>query len=135
MKSWTSVLISVADSHFGVREVVWMSLRPFIAEDLSLAIPFLEKWTRSMDENVRRFYHRSYPPPWRLVPPHRRVERISGTGHVFTRTPQSRSGALRTKQRGQLAERRRKKPTGFRRRSHQKLAGRKVMEIRRRLIS
>ncbi|PHI21697.1 DNA alkylation repair protein [Lewinellaceae bacterium SD302] len=48
-------LISVSDAHFGVREVAWMALRPSIAENLSLAIPFLEEWTRSMDENVRRF--------------------------------------------------------------------------------
>jgi 3-methyladenine DNA glycosylase AlkC len=48
-------MVCVSDTHFGVRELTWMALRPAITDNLSLAIPYLENWTRSMDENVRRF--------------------------------------------------------------------------------
>lgn len=45
----------VADHHFGVREVVWMALRPMIDEHLEKSIEFLSKWSLDEDENVRRF--------------------------------------------------------------------------------
>lgn len=45
----------VADSHFGVREVVWMALRPSIEDDLDQSIEILTGWTNSEDENIRRF--------------------------------------------------------------------------------
>lgn len=45
----------VADSHFGVREVVWMALRPSIEDDLDQSIEVLARWTNSEDENIRRF--------------------------------------------------------------------------------
>lgn len=45
----------IADKHFGVREVVWMALRPEIDEDLGKAIEILSDWTKSEDENIRRF--------------------------------------------------------------------------------
>jgi len=45
----------VADSHFGVREIVWMALRPVLEKDLELSINLLVKWTSDTDENVRRF--------------------------------------------------------------------------------
>lgn len=45
----------VADTHFGVREVVWMALRPDIDVHLSHAIAILSDWAASEDENVRRF--------------------------------------------------------------------------------
>lgn len=45
----------VADSHFGVREIVWMALRPEIDKNLLVALQFLEIWTADQDENVRRF--------------------------------------------------------------------------------
>lgn len=45
----------VADSHFGIREVVWMALRPEIEANLPQAIKFLTAWAGHEDENVRRF--------------------------------------------------------------------------------
>ena len=45
----------IADKHFGVREVVWMALRPAIENDLKNAVDILSKWTKSKDENIRRF--------------------------------------------------------------------------------
>ncbi|MEN7546442.1 DNA alkylation repair protein [Rapidithrix thailandica] len=45
----------VSDSHFGVREVIWMALRPEVEKHLSIAIRILSKWTQSEDENIRRF--------------------------------------------------------------------------------
>ncbi|MEM6807229.1 MAG: DNA alkylation repair protein [Bacteroidota bacterium] len=45
----------VADSHFGVREVVWMALRPEIDTNLEVSIKILTEWTESKDENIRRF--------------------------------------------------------------------------------
>jgi 3-methyladenine DNA glycosylase AlkC len=43
-----------ADSHMGVREIAWVSFRPFIAADLKRGIKLLEKWVADSDENVRR---------------------------------------------------------------------------------
>lgn len=45
----------VADPHFGVREVVWMALRPSIDKNLASAILFLSNWAENPDENIRRF--------------------------------------------------------------------------------
>ena len=45
----------VADHHFGVREVVWMALRPEIEQNLEESIDILSKWTTDPDENIRRF--------------------------------------------------------------------------------
>lgn len=44
-----------ADKHFGVREVVWMALRPEIDANLEEAVKVLTRWTGHEDENVRRF--------------------------------------------------------------------------------
>lgn len=44
-----------ADSHFGVREIVWMALRPEIDKNLTASIKHLTKWTTDKNENVRRF--------------------------------------------------------------------------------
>ncbi|MEM9982897.1 MAG: DNA alkylation repair protein, partial [Bacteroidota bacterium] len=51
----TQSLPLVADEHFGVREVVWIALRPDITESLSEAITLLSAWTSNQDENIRRF--------------------------------------------------------------------------------
>ncbi|WP_268121982.1 DNA alkylation repair protein [Roseivirga pacifica] len=51
----TKALRLVADKHFGVREVIWLALRPAIEADLDEAIEILSEWTQSEDENVRRF--------------------------------------------------------------------------------
>ncbi|MEM9849169.1 MAG: DNA alkylation repair protein [Bacteroidota bacterium] len=45
----------VSDDHFGVREIVWMALRPAIEQNLTTAIEILTTWTTSPNENIRRF--------------------------------------------------------------------------------
>lgn len=45
----------VADTHFGVREIVWLALRPAINENLSNALQFLNHWAKNENENIRRF--------------------------------------------------------------------------------
>jgi 3-methyladenine DNA glycosylase AlkC len=44
-----------ADTHFGVREIAWMSIRPSISKQLDASIEILNQWTKSKDENIRRF--------------------------------------------------------------------------------
>ena len=44
-----------ADTHFGVREIAWMSVRPMIAKQLEQSISIFAVWTQHEDENVRRF--------------------------------------------------------------------------------
>lgn len=45
----------VADKHFGVREVVWMAIRPEIDSHLNESIAILSEWANDEDENIRRF--------------------------------------------------------------------------------
>lgn len=45
----------VADKHFGVREVIWLALRPELDKHLKEAIEILIHWTKEKDENIRRF--------------------------------------------------------------------------------
>lgn len=45
----------IADHHFGVREVVWMALRPEIDQFLERSIQVLSEWTKDENENIRRF--------------------------------------------------------------------------------
>ena len=52
----------VADRHFGVREVVWMALRPEIDQNLKASIELLSGWAENEDENVRRFTTESTRP-------------------------------------------------------------------------
>ena len=51
-----------ADKHFGVREVVWMALRPEIDHNLLESIEILSKWTNNKNENIRRFTTESTRP-------------------------------------------------------------------------
>ena len=51
-----------ADKHFGVREVVWMALRPEIEKTLEDSIGILSRWAMSPDENLRRFASESTRP-------------------------------------------------------------------------
>lgn len=44
-----------ADTHFGVREISWMTVRQSIIENLEESLQILSQWTLSEDENVRRF--------------------------------------------------------------------------------
>jgi len=52
----------IADKHFGIREIVWMALRPEIAKNLKKSIQILKKWTEDADENIRRFTTESTRP-------------------------------------------------------------------------
>ncbi len=45
----------ISDHHFGVREVIWMALRPEIEENLDTVLPKLIELAKSDDENKRRF--------------------------------------------------------------------------------
>ena len=58
----TQSLQLVADTHFGVREVVWMALRPEIENHLEESIEILSGWTDKKDENIRRFTTESTRP-------------------------------------------------------------------------
>jgi 3-methyladenine DNA glycosylase AlkC len=51
-----------ADTHFGVREIAWMAVRPMIAKHLTESLAILATWTASIDENVRRFASESTRP-------------------------------------------------------------------------
>jgi 3-methyladenine DNA glycosylase AlkC len=44
-----------ADKHFGVREIAWMAVRPFMVKNLEESLAILLTWTVSDDENIRRF--------------------------------------------------------------------------------
>jgi len=52
----------IADKHFGVREIVWMALRPEIEKNLTESIEILCEWTNDTDENIRRFTTESTRP-------------------------------------------------------------------------
>jgi 3-methyladenine DNA glycosylase AlkC len=52
----------IADNHFGVREIVWMALRPEIEKNLSESFKILSKWTNDPNENIRRFTTESTRP-------------------------------------------------------------------------
>ena len=43
-----------ADSHVSVKECAWMSLRLFIVEDFTKALPVLKKWAKSENASIRR---------------------------------------------------------------------------------
>jgi 3-methyladenine DNA glycosylase AlkC len=51
-----------ADKHFGVREIAWMAVRPFMTKHLSESLNILASWTSSEDENIRRFASESTRP-------------------------------------------------------------------------
>jgi 3-methyladenine DNA glycosylase AlkC len=51
-----------ADSHFGVREICWMTVRPDIARNLEESLSLLSEWTVHDNENVRRFASESTRP-------------------------------------------------------------------------
>lgn len=52
----------IVDTHFGVREVVWMALRPSIDENLAASIKILSHWATDPNENIRRFTTESTRP-------------------------------------------------------------------------
>lgn len=51
-----------SDSHFGVREICWMAVRPDISTNLSESLLILSEWTTNTDENIRRFASESTRP-------------------------------------------------------------------------
>ncbi len=51
-----------ADVHFGVREIAWMAVRPFMVKNLNESLKILSTWTTSENENIRRFASESTRP-------------------------------------------------------------------------
>lgn len=51
-----------ADTHFGVREISWLAIRPRIIQHLTESIEILSQWTANDDENIRRFATESTRP-------------------------------------------------------------------------
>jgi 3-methyladenine DNA glycosylase AlkC len=51
-----------ADTHFGVREIAWMAVRPSMTKNLTESLTILATWTASDDENIRRFASESTRP-------------------------------------------------------------------------
>jgi 3-methyladenine DNA glycosylase AlkC len=51
-----------ADTHFGVREIAWMAVRPFMTKNLTETLKILSTWTSSENENIRRFASESTRP-------------------------------------------------------------------------
>lgn len=51
-----------ADSHFGVREISWLAVRPKLAQNIMESIDLLAQWTKNQDENIRRFATESTRP-------------------------------------------------------------------------
>ncbi|WP_347216417.1 DNA alkylation repair protein [Chryseobacterium sp.] len=51
-----------SDTHFGVREICWMTVRPDISKNLKESLSILSVWTKDDDENIRRFASESTRP-------------------------------------------------------------------------
>lgn len=54
-KMLNQIMPLAADDHYSVRELAWMAARPAIANELTKALPVLEKWSLNKDKNIRRF--------------------------------------------------------------------------------
>ncbi len=54
-KRFEAVLPLAMDTHSGVRENAWISVRPHIIQDIAEAIACLRPWAQHENENVRRF--------------------------------------------------------------------------------
>ncbi|WP_430615257.1 DNA alkylation repair protein [Flavobacterium sp. JP2137] len=50
-----SARVLIADGNFGVREIIWMALRPHIATQLDEVLLYLQGWTADPDARIRRF--------------------------------------------------------------------------------
>ncbi|WP_160136141.1 DNA alkylation repair protein [Chryseobacterium sp. c4a] len=51
-----------SDTHFGVREICWMTVRPDISKNLTESLSILSEWTKYDNENIRRFASESTRP-------------------------------------------------------------------------
>lgn len=51
-----------ADTHFGVREICWMTVRADISKNLTESLSILIEWTKHENENIRRFASESTRP-------------------------------------------------------------------------
>ncbi len=51
-----------ADTHFGVREICWMAVRPKLTKDIQKSISILSHWAKNKNENIRRFSTESIRP-------------------------------------------------------------------------
>lgn len=51
-----------ADTHFGVREICWIAVRPKLTQDIQKSIDILSHWAKNKDENIRRFSTESIRP-------------------------------------------------------------------------
>ncbi|REC59428.1 DNA alkylation repair protein [Chryseobacterium pennae] len=51
-----------SDTHFGVREICWMTVRPDISKNLEESLSILSGWTNHDNENIRRFASESTRP-------------------------------------------------------------------------
>lgn len=51
-----------ADTHFGVREICWMTVRPDISKNLKESLSILSVWTKHENDNIRRFASESTRP-------------------------------------------------------------------------
>ncbi|MCJ7933260.1 MAG: DNA alkylation repair protein [Chryseobacterium sp.] len=51
-----------SDSHFGVREICWMAVRPDISKNLTESLSILSEWAQHENEYVRRFASESTRP-------------------------------------------------------------------------
>ena len=50
------------DSHFGVREWVWLAMRPHLSAEINLALTELTLWAKHSSPNIRRFASESIRP-------------------------------------------------------------------------
>lgn len=56
------IQVFASDSHFGVREICWMTVRPDISRNLKESLSVLSEWTMHENENIRRFASESTRP-------------------------------------------------------------------------
>lgn len=56
------IQVFASDSHFGVREICWMTVRPDISRNLKESLSVLSEWTMNENENIRRFASESTRP-------------------------------------------------------------------------
>ena len=80
----------VADSHFGVREIIWMALRPEMSNYLDFSIAFLSHWAESEDENIRRFSTEASADPYYFSIVSKETEKAIGTLSLMRIEPKYR---------------------------------------------